>query len=213
MRPSRSSAGGGPRAQARGVSRTADGYSLVECLVVAGVVAGLLVVTVPALDRAADTLDTAAAARYLAAQVASARFDAARRQRAVAVRFRRTAPVSFDVVADGDGDGVTAADVTAGIDPVIRQADRLEDHFPRARFGIAATVPAIDDTGVLSASDDPVRAGAADQLSLSPMGTSNGGTLYVSGRGGAQFAVRVAGVTGRARVLRFDPGRRAWRPY
>ena len=58
-----------------------------------------------------------------------------------------------------------------------------------------------------------VRAGPADQLSLSPIGTSTGGTLYVSGRGGAQFAVRVAGVTGRTRVLRFDPGPRTWRPY
>lgn len=182
-------------------------------MLVAGVVAAVIAVTVPVLDRAADALDTAAAARYLAARVAAARFDAARRQRAVAVRFRRTTPISFDVVADGDGDGVSVADVTAGIDPVIRPADRLEDHFPRARFGFAAAVPAIEDSGVLSPGDDPVRAGPADQLSLSPTGTSTGGTLYVSGRGGAQFAVRVAGVTGRTRVLRFDPGRRTWRPY
>lgn len=213
MRRSRSSAGAAPRARARGVSRTTGGYSLVECLVAAGVVAALLVVAVPVLDRAADTLETAAAARYVAARVAAARFDAARRQRPVAVRFRRTTPVSFDVVADGDSDGVSAADVTAGIDPVIRPVDRLEDHFPRAQFGIAGPVPAIDDSGVLTATDDPVRAGAADQLSLSPIGTASGGTVYISGRGGAQFAVRVASVTGRTRVLRFDPGRRAWRPY
>lgn len=206
-----------PRAEARGSCRRArrlvQGYSLVELLIVLAVTATVLAMAVPVLDRAADTADAAAAARYVAGIVARARFDAARQQRAQAVRFSRGLPVAFVVVADGDGDGVNAADVVAGVDPVVRASDRLVDHFPRARFGVAGAMPAIDESRWLSSSDDPIRLGSADQLTLGPLGTATSGTVYIASRAGAQFAVRIAGVTGRARVLRYDPGLRAWRPY
>ncbi|MEP7117583.1 MAG: hypothetical protein ABI880_08380, partial [Acidobacteriota bacterium] len=167
----------------------------------------------PVLDRAADTADAVAAARDVAGIVARARFDAARDQRSRAVRFTRGPAVSFTVVADGDGDGVTAADVGAGIDPVVRPPDRLGDHFARASFALAGGMPAVDEARVLTSADDPIRLGSADQLTVTPLGTASGGTLYIASRTGEQFAVRIAGVTGRTRVLRYDPGLRAWRTY
>jgi len=188
------------------------GYSLVEVLVVAGLVCAVLTAAVPAFDAAADAADAAGAARYLASIAARARLEAARRQRTVAVRFTRQAPVTFALFVDGDGDGVRADDITAGIDRAIRSDDRLEDHFPRARFGISGPVPGIDDPRMLSAADDPVRFGAADQLTLTPVGTATGGTAFLTSRAGVQLAVRISGVTGRARVLRYDHGRGAWRP-
>lgn len=203
-----------PRARARGSRLAASrGYVLIELLVVATIVAVTLAISVPALERAADTADAAGAARYLASVVARARFDAARQQRTVAVRFTRGASPTFSVAVDGDGDGVTAADVAAGIDRIVRGADRLEDHFPRARFGVAGGMPAIDESRLLTSADDPIRLGTAGQLSLGPLGTATSGTIYIASRHGVQFAVRVAGVTGRARVLRYAPGHVAWQPY
>ncbi len=206
---------GEPRDRARGSRRPAGagGYSLVEVLLVLLIAGVALAIAVPVLDRAADTADAAAAARYVASVVARARFDAARSRRAQALRFSRLPTVAFTVVADGDGDGVNGADVASGVDPVVRPPDRLADHFPRARFGLAGTLPAIDDTRLLTAADDPIRIGSADQLTVTPLGTATSGTLYIASRAGAQFAVRVAGVTGRARVLRYNPGARAWQPY
>ena len=209
---------GEPRAWTRGSrggrrNRARGGYSLVELIVVIAIVAVTMAIAVPVLDRAADTADAAAAARYVASVIARARFDAARQQRAQAVRFSRGAAVAFTVAADGDGDGVTSADVTAGIDPVVRPLDRLDDHFPRARFGLAGAMPAIDEARLLTSADDPIRVGSADQLTLTPLGTATSGTVYIASRGGVQFAVRVAGVTGRTRVLRYDPGPRTWRTY
>ncbi len=206
-----------PRALARGsrrgpAARDGRGYSLVELLVVLGLVCALLTAAVPSFDRAAETAEVAGAARYLASVVARARLDAARRQRSVAIRFLRQSPTAFVVVADGDGDGVRADDIAAGVDRVTRPDDRLEDHFPRARFGIGGPLPAIDDTRMLTASDDPVRFGVADQLTLTPFGTATGGTAYLTSRAGVQFAVRISGVTGRARVLRYDHGRALWLP-
>jgi len=209
---------GEPRARARGSRRgprqdATGGYSLVELLLVVVTASIVLAIAVPVLDRAADTADAAAAARYVASVVARARFDAARAQRARAVRFAPLPGAAFTVIADGDGDGVNALDVAAGVDPVVRPADRLADHFPRARFGLAGAMPAIDEARLLTADDDPIRLGSADQLTLSPLGTATSGTVYIASRAGAQFAVRIAGVTGRARVLRYDPGARAWRAY
>ncbi len=205
---------GEPRATARGSSPPhAAGYSLVEVLLVLLTTSLMLAIAVPVLERAADTADAGAAARYVASVIARARFEAARGQRAQALRFVRTPAVAFTVAVDGDGDGVSAADVSAGVDPVIRPSDRLGDHFPRARFGLAGTLPAIDEARLLTSADDPIRLGSADQLTLGPLGTATSGTLYIASRAGAQFAVRIAGATGRARVLRFDPGPRTWRPY
>lgn len=211
---------GEPRGVARG-SRRRDGddvantagYSLIEILVVLGIVCAVLTAAVPGLDRAADTADAAAAARYLSSVVARARLDAARRQRTVSVRFSRATPVAFSVVVDGDGDGVNAADIAAGIDTTMGPPDRLEDHFRRARFGIGGPVPAIDESRTLSGADDPVRFGVADAITLTPLGTSTSGTAYITSRGGVQFALRLSGVTGRTRVMRYQPGRTSWQTY
>ena len=207
-----------PRAEARGSpprreDDPARGYSLVELLLVLAIASVVMAMAVPVLDRAADTADAAAAARYVAGVVARARFDAARQQRTRALRFSPGPAIVFTVAADGDGDGVNAADVATGIDQVVRAADRLEEHFPRASFRVAGGMPAIDEARVLTSADDPIRLGSADQLTLGPLGTATSGTVYIASRGGAQFAVRIAGVTGRARVLRYDPGQRTWRVY
>jgi len=47
-------------------------------------------------------------------------------------------------------------------------------------------------------------------LSFTPVGTASSRTLYVRGRDGSQYAVRVLGATGRTRVLRYAPATRTW---
>lgn len=214
MTPRRRSRRPEPRAWARGSFQASrrPGYALVELLVVAGIVVAVLTAAVPVLDRASAAADAAGAARFLAARVAAARLDATRQQRTMAVRFTRTSPLSFVTAMDGDGDGVSTADLGSGVDVVTRPADRLEDHYARARFGIAADVPGIDGGPTLRAGDDPLRLGTGDQISLTPGGTATSGTVYIASRTGVQYAVRISGITGRARVLRYD-GRGSWLAY
>lgn len=190
--------------------RPSSGFSLVELLVVAAFVVTAAAFAIPIAVHAADAADGAAAARHLAALVARARVEAARRQCTVALRFDLSdAEPRFALVVDGDGDGVAAADVTAGIDWALRPPDTLAAHFPRARVGIAAAVPGLDGEP-LSPLDPGVRLGAAAQVSLSPLGTATSGTIYVASRGGAQYALRIAGVTGRVRLLRYVTGTGQW---
>lgn len=180
---------------------------------VVGVVLAGLAMALPVLSQAADAAEAAAAARWLAGRVAIARATAARERRTIALRFSDGDPVAFDTVADGDGDGVSAADVAAGIDPVVRAGERVDQHFPRVRFGVGRALPAIDEARLLAPGDDAVRFGAANQLSLTPVGTASGGTAYLVSRGGRQYAVRISGVTARARVLRYEPGDGGWRTW
>jgi type II secretory pathway pseudopilin PulG len=214
---------GGPavRAAARAVGRgrspkaqppSVCGVSLIELLIVVSVVAGAAALALPPLAAAADAADGVAAARHIAALIARARFEAARRNRTVALRFSTSAAEpTFSLVVDGDGDGVGAADVASGIDTEIRPADRLSDHFGGARFAVAGSLPGIDG-GTLSALDAAIRLGPSQQVSVAPLGTATSGTIYVATRRGVQYAVRIAGVTGRVRVLRYVPGAAPWRP-
>ena len=57
---------------------------------------------------------------------------------------------------------------------------------------------------------DPVRIGSSSLMSFTPLGTATPGTIYLRGRDGSQYAVRVLGATGRTRVLRDAPGTREW---
>ena len=57
---------------------------------------------------------------------------------------------------------------------------------------------------------DGVRLGVSRLLSMNADGTSSSGTLYLHGRERTQYAVRVLGVTGRVRVLKFDFVKGRW---
>lgn len=206
---------GGVRTRAsRGLVPAASrGVSLTDLLVAVGLSALLAAVAVPLLVEASAVADASAAVRFVAAQCGLARATASRRGRSVALRFLRT-PTGWQtvLVSDGNGNGVRSSEVAAGVDPTLRAAQPLDGRFGEAALRIVVSVPAIESTGTLASGDDPVRLGALDQLVFTPSGSSSGGTLYVAGRRGHQFAVRVLGATGRIRVLRFVPSLRSWEP-
>ena len=106
----------------------------------------------------------------------------------------------FSMVEDGNGDGVRSSDIAQQIDRVIEGRILLSDLFSGAAIGLAAGTPA---TSALAL-------GGTRILSFSPDGTATSGTVYVVGRDGTQWGVRVLGVTARARVLRFDSATNAW---
>ena len=71
--------------------------------------------------------------------------------------------------------------------------------------------PPVGETRMSGPQADPVRFGRGDILTFSPLGTASSGTLYLrASRSGEQYAVRVLGVTGRVRVLRFESAAGTW---
>ena len=100
------------------------------------------------------------------------------------------------------------AEIQAGIDRTLTVPETIGSHFEGVAFGILDSVP--DADGQAANGSDGVRVGSARLLAMNPDGTSSSGTLYLHGRDRAQYAVRVLGVTGRVRMLRFDHVRRRW---
>lgn len=161
-------------------------------------------IAVPQMLTGINRMRAIAAARYLAQQCGIARFEAIARGRTVALRFTpRDGDYSAQMFADGNGNGVRSADIAAGIDRALAPAELLSIQFPGARI-------ALDPA--LGLDDDPIRLSGTDLLSFTPLGTATAGTIYVLGADRTQLAVRVLGVTGRARVLRYQPSTATWLP-
>ena len=57
---------------------------------------------------------------------------------------------------------------------------------------------------------DAIRVGSHRVLVFTPYGTASGGTVYLRGRDGAAYAIRVLGATARTRVVHYDRGTGLW---
>ena len=190
----------------------AAGYSLVELMFVLGLVATLSGVAVPQMLAALDDFRAAGAARYMAARLQRARMEAVMRSAAVAVLFTQDSTgYSYAVYVDGNGNGVLTRDIQRGIDRRIGAVERLSEQFTGVDFGAIVGLPAIDPGGTPPGAD-PIRLGSGNSASFAAAGTSTSGTVYIRGRGGAQYAVRIFGDTGKTRRLKFDRAVWQWKP-
>jgi Tfp pilus assembly protein FimT len=157
-----------------------------------------------------DRSRTSGAATYVAARLAMARFEAVKRSEFVAVQFLGGSDgYSLRTFVDGNHNGVLARDIDRGIDRPLNAPERLTYRFEGVDFGIHPNVTNPDPAETFDI-NDPVQIGNTTLLSFSPQGSSTSGTLFIHGRQGNQFAVRVLGPTGRTRVLYFRPSDAQW---
>jgi type II secretory pathway pseudopilin PulG len=185
----------------------ATGSSLVEVLAVLAVVACVLGIGAPAVAYSVDAKRTLDAAVFVAGQFRLARQRAVLSGQHVAVVFDDVqGTVGWRVCRDHDRDGVSRADIASGVDRCDGPARPLSDLFARVDVGYAPGVPGLDGEPAAA----PLRFGLSRMAVFTPLGTASSGSIVLRGTGLAQAAVRVAGVTGRTRVLRYDSGRRAW---
>jgi type II secretory pathway pseudopilin PulG len=189
---------------------TARGYSLIEIVFVAALSMTLAAVSVPQMLSGLDDHRAAGAARYMAARFQRTRTVAITRSAATALRF---SPVgtsySFTEYIDGNGNGVLTREIQSGVDPAVGLAEQLSQQFGGVDFGALPGLPPIDAGGTAPGTD-PIRLGSANSASFSPLGSATAGTVYILSRGGAQYAVRIFGETGRTRLLKFDRRTRRW---
>jgi len=158
-------------------------------------------ISIPPLLVAAQRARGSAAARHLAGRMALARTQAISRSRIMALYFEQGARgVQVSVVQDGNRNGVLAREIAAEIDRTIEPAVPLSDLFPGVEIAVGPSTPATQ----------AVQLSGTNILSFTPDGTATSGSVYVLGADGTQWVVRVLGVTGRVRVLRFVPATGAW---
>ncbi len=188
------------------------GYSLLELVFVMALSITVSAAAVPQYLSGLDETRATAATRYLSGRLQRARMDAVVRSASVAIQFTSSpAGYAFGVYADGNRNGVLTSDIQHGVDRSLGAIERLPDQFPGVDFGVLPDLPAIDSASSPPGSD-PIHLGSGSLASFSSAGTSSSGTLYLRSRGGAQFAIRIFGETGRTRSLKFDRNSGVWRP-
>jgi prepilin-type N-terminal cleavage/methylation domain-containing protein len=177
------------------------GYTLIEIIFAVAVAAVIAAAAVPQVLASLDRSRGLIAAKYLGSRCAHARMLAVTSGASVGLRFTEDARgISFEVFQDGNRNGILTADIVKQIDRPIEPPTHLFDLFPGAEIGLVSGTPV----------PDAVQLGVSDILSFSPAGTATSGTVYVRGRDGTQWAVRVLGATGRTRVLKYEPRGGVW---
>lgn len=186
------------------------GATLIDLVMTMAVVMVMSGVSAPVIANAVEDGRLRHAAGFVATRFRLARSRAAAATTAVAVLFDRAAGGGwqFRVCEDGNGNGVRRADVDAGRDRCVEGPHDLAALFPGVEIASSSSVRGPDGE---PGSADPVRFGSADAASFSPAGTCTSGSLWLRNRSGSLFMVRVAGVTGRTRVLKYDPAAGLWR--
>lgn len=179
---------------------------LVVAMAVTGILAGL---SVPLVSQAVDAGRIRQAAGLVASRFRLARAQAASATRVVSVVFDRVdGRWVFEVCEDRNGNGIRRAEIQSGTDVCVDGPHDLAALFPGVQVAADASLQGPDGE---SGSADPVRFGSANLASFSPAGTCSAGSLWLRSAGGSQLMVRVAGVTGRVRVLRYDAASGQWR--
>jgi hypothetical protein len=183
----------------------------VELLIVIGVSLVAAGFAAAALAPMVSGARAEGAARHLAATLQRERLDAVRTGRVSGLRFRDdpTFGATFELVEDGNGNGLRIAELDAGIDRARSVPMRVSDGFAGVRFAIADTAPGIDGGPALAAGSDPIRIGGS-LLAFAPDGGATSGTLYLASADRRQFAVRVLGATGRVRVYELERATARW---
>lgn len=187
---------------------TAAGASLVEALVVVALIGIVVLPAVPSFVawRQRQRLD--AAVRHLAQEIARACAFAAASGRTHGVLFDASAvDLRWALAVDGDGDGLTSADLDDGTDPAIAAPQRLSRRFPGLLPGRPPGVPTVAGG---AADRDGMAFGGATAVSCSADGGARAGTLYLHSGWRHAAALRVYGPTARLTLWWWDAAAGRW---
>jgi Tfp pilus assembly protein FimT len=187
--------------RAQRLARGPHGFTVIDLVFSCAAICVMCAVAIPQTLSTIERSRAVAAARYLASRMALARGLAVSRSTTIALRFvDGPAGVSITIIQDGNRNGVRARDIDAQIDRPIDAPVTLSELFPGVEIGLTSQTPGTD----------PVQLGGSNILSFTPHGTASSGSVYIRGRDGTQWVVRVLGATGRTRVLKYVPVSGEW---
>jgi len=186
---------------------TDQGASLIELVVVFGLLVILGAMATPVASAAIEAERVRQAAGFMAARFQLARQQAVSRSASVGVVFDTAGErMTFQVCVDGNGNGIRRAEISAQ-DSCTEGPYDVSVMFPGVRIAVD---PATRGPDGEPGSPDAIRFGRGDIVSFSASGSCTAGSLFLRSRSGLQYVVRVAGVTARMRILRYEAATRTW---
>jgi len=192
------------------------GFHVVELVVVLAILSFVLTLGLPAFLDWTSGLRLDLTAMELTGILRGARSFAIRHSANVAVKFHAEADgtVTYALYRDGNGNGVLNADIASGADPAVTPPHRIDQLGNRVRLGFPPGPPARDPTTpsrFLHPGDDPIRFNQSDLASFTAIGGATPGSLFLTDGRSRLMTVRVTGMTGRVRVMRYDFAAQIWR--
>ena len=185
------------------------GFSLIEVLAVLAIVGTVTAIGAPVAASVTEASRGRHAAAFVNSRFRLARQEALSRGVSVGVVFdQKGSGWTVRVCRDGNRNGIRRADIGSGADPCIDGPYAIGDVVPHVDIAVDSTLKGPSGE---APSPDPVRFGSSNIASFSPLGSCTAGTMFLRTTGGAQFAVRIAGVTGRSRVLRYESLKSGWK--
>ncbi|MGA7989796.1 MAG: GspH/FimT family pseudopilin [Thermoanaerobaculia bacterium] len=190
------------------------GVSLAETAAVLCILGLVFAMSIPALSEILAEESLGTAAREVAAILTAARARAVFQGAEVGVKWVANAgDLVLSVFQDGNGDGVTTADIKKGVDRLVAGPYWLGSRYPGVTFSF---VPGMNgaDPGDAPIGDlaDPVRFGKSNICSFSPVGHASPGTVYLSNRKTRQAAVRVSPATAKIQIWTWHGKKLKWIP-
>lgn len=192
-----------------------NGYSLVELLMIGTLLSFLVLFFAPRIVSWSGVVQVRLAAGEVAAKLSEARMSAVRHRANVALRFETVDQrPTIAMYRDGDGDGVLAKDIEAGIDVRTMPRRTIAMTAGSVRFGFPAGRSPVDPSEPrrrLVRLHDPIRFNRSNMASFSELGTATPGTVYLTAADRHLAAVRVDGRSGHVTILLYDPEEEVWR--
>jgi len=188
------------------------GFSLPELLVVLGILGAVFAIGVPVFHELLEQSMLRAACEEVALVFTRARGDAVFCGSDVGIKWVSAGgDVVFTIYRDGNGNGVTSADIASGKDVRIAGPVSMRSRHNGITFsflpGFKGTDPNGDKIGNL---DDPIRFGRGSICTFSPTGRASPGSIYLSDRRSRQALVRVSPITSSIMIFDWRPGSKRW---
>ena len=188
------------------------GTSLPELLVVLLILGLVFALSVPALSDLLAEEGLQTAAREVSAILTTAHARAVFQGAEVGVKWISSGgDLVLSVYQDGNGNGVTTADIKKGVDRLVAGPYWLRGKYPGISFSFVPGFDDLDPGGApIGNLTDPLRFGRSDICSFSPLGKASPGSVYLSNRKRRQAAVRVTPANAKIQIFTWHGNSLKW---
>ncbi len=188
------------------------GTSLLEIVVVLALLALLVLVGIAPLTDLLAEEGLIAATREVSAILSAACARAVFQGADVGVKWTSLGgDLTLSVYQDGNGNGVTTADIRKGVDRLVAGPYWLRGKYPGITFSFVPSFNDADPGGAAIGNlADPIRFGASDICSFSPLGKASPGSVYLSNRKRRQAAVRVTPMNAKIQIFTWHGRTQKW---
>ncbi len=125
--------------------------------------------------------------------------------------YAKNGDVVLTLYEDGNGNGVTTADIRKGVDRLVAGPYWMKGKYPHVTFSFLPGFNGLDPSGnPIGNLSDPIRFGRGDICTFAADGQASPGSVYLSNGVDRQSVVRVSPASGRIQIFDYDRKKRKW---